>query len=39
MNSYIQKEENIRWIQDINWEFNASEYMRMVKIYRELNNN
>lgn len=33
---YMQKEENIEWIKDVNWEFDAEEYENMVKKYREI---
>lgn len=35
---YMQQEENIEWIQELNWEFDVREYMLMVEKYREIKN-
>lgn len=36
MRPYMQKEENIEWIQELNWEFDAEEYGTVVEQYRKL---
>ena len=32
----MQKEENIDWIQELHWEFDAKEYSLVVEQYRNL---
>lgn len=33
---YMNNEENIEWIKDVNWEFDIKEYNTMVEKYREI---
>jgi len=33
---FLQKDENVDWIVDLNWEFDALEYNHMVEEYRQL---
>lgn len=33
---YMQKPENVEWLQELNWEFDAGEYGLAVERYREL---
>lgn len=36
MKPYMQKDENIEWMQELNWEFDAKEYQIVTEQYREL---
>ena len=36
---YMQKEENIEWVQELHWEFDAKEYESVVEQYRNIKNN
>ncbi len=36
MKPYMQRDENIEWIKELNWEFDADEYAVVVERYREL---
>lgn len=33
---YMQRDENIEWLLEVNWEFDAKEYMAVVEKFREL---
>lgn len=36
MKPYMQKEQNIDWIKELNWEFSIEEYERVVEQYRNI---
>ncbi len=33
---YMQKDENIYWIEDTNWEFDCKEYQKVISVYRNI---
>lgn len=35
-NPYIQNDDNIIWIESVNWTFNKKEYQECVEVYRRL---